>query len=287
MSHTVLQRVMVRMLYDASYARRVVHEPDDALAGEDLTPEEREWLRKPDPRAWQADAERPSRSLTVLAQEYPTSIALARSLGANADLFLGFFSSLEFHASVRNRGSMALAFGDWLVGLTLRSVVADRRLSALARLERGIVALRRDAPARAPQIGLSSRLYRTSPDKSVHVAPAGTADLHDELYERLPLSGADLAAHVLRGRVDEPRTTVDPAATEHLLLEFAREEGPRVKSPVGIAEITGGLAGLLGFAAHPATFDALCAETIRLGAEPGEAGDVVASLVAEGTLVPV
>ena len=285
MSERALQRIMVRMLFDAAYAARVAEAPTDALVGEDITEEECSWLAAPDPRAWRADSERPSRSLTVLAQEYPTSLALCMAAGAPPAQPMGFFSSLEFHQCVRGRGSMAIAFGDYLIALSLKGVLQDRRLTHLVRLEQAIARLRRGAPAVAPAAGDPGSLLQRSPDKAIHEAAAGTADLHDEIYAELPPSGADLAVVVLTPGRAAPRTPVDSEKTEPLLLELARDDGPRVKFPVGIAEVTRELFDLFRFASSPRRFEDLCEEAIRLGAAPDDAAEVIASLLEDGALV--
>ena len=221
MSARALQRIVVRMLFDATYAERVVATPADALAGEDLTEEERSWLASSDPRAWRADSGRPSRALTVLAQEYPTSLALCMATGGAPGQPIGFFSSLEFHLCVRGRGSMSIAFGDYLIALSLKGALSDRRLTHLVRLEQAIARLRRAAPAVAPATGGSGSLLQRSPDKALHEAAGGTADLHDEIYADLPGSGAELAAAVLSPGRAAPCTQVDPVQNEPLILELA------------------------------------------------------------------
>ena len=285
MSERALQRIMVRMLFDAAYAARVAETPTEALVGEEVTDEERSWLAAPDPRAWRADSGRPSRALTVLAQEYPTSLALCMAAGGAPAQPMGFFSSLEFHQCVRGRGSMAIAFGDYLIALSLKGVIQDRRLTHLVRLEQAIARLRRGAPAAAPAAHHPGSLLQRSPDKAIHEAAAGTADLHDEIYAELPPSGADLATTVLAPGREAPRTPVDPEQSEPLLLELARDDGPRVKFPVGIAEVTRELFDLLRFASSPRRFEEICEEAIRLGASPDDAADIIASLVEEGALV--
>ena len=113
MSHVALHRVMVRMLYDPHFTRRVLDGDPEALAGVDLTPRERSWLRGPDARAWTADPGRPARSLTVLLQQFPASSALVVQREGHEPL-LAFFRSVEFHRHLQRRGSMALAYAEYL-----------------------------------------------------------------------------------------------------------------------------------------------------------------------------
>jgi hypothetical protein len=135
---------------------------------------------------------------------------------------------------------MALAFGAYLIGMVEDGTVRDRRVVPLARLELAIVRLRRAAPARTPIIDPAAQAFRFSPDKALDEAEAGTADLHDEVHHALAASGCELARAVFQPATALPKGDTDPSARETLLLELGRDDGPRVKFPVGIAEITEG-----------------------------------------------
>ncbi len=285
MSHVALQRVMVRMLYDPGFARRVLGDPDGALAGIDLTAEERGWLLGPDPRAWRVDSERPVRSLNILLQQYPAAGALAVRSAEGPGPLLAFFGSAPFHASVQERGSMALAFGDYLADQAAAGSVPDRRVTALARLEQAIVRLHRDAPPSPEDPGEGSA-WRLSTDKALHTAPRRTADLHEAIHVALAGSTGDLARAVLDSPASMPGTRLDPARPEFLLLELVRDDGPRVRFAAGATEITRGLYEFLAFAGAPRDFDALVGEITKLGADASEAPDVVSGLIEDGTLVP-
>ncbi len=73
MSHVAVQRVIVRMLYDAAFAERVYDDPGSALAGVDLTDAETAWLTASDPRAWRVDPLRRARTLKALLDEFSVS----------------------------------------------------------------------------------------------------------------------------------------------------------------------------------------------------------------------
>jgi len=286
MSHVALQRVMVRMLYDPEFTAKVLAGDERALDGAPLSAEERAWLREPDPRAWRVDPERPTRSLGVLLQQYPASVALAvRSAGGTAPL-AAFFRSDRFHRAVQDRGSMALAFGEHLAALTEAGTLRDRRVLAMARLEQAIVRLHRAAHPLPPARDKQAEAFRLSPDKALHAGEKGIGDLHEEIHWALTEAGPDLGHAVLDNALAMPKRRLDPARHEHLLLELARDDGPRVKFMVGTAEITEAFHELLSFAAEPRSFEALTEQVEHLGADPDEAPDVIAGLIDEGTLVP-
>jgi hypothetical protein len=277
---------MVRMLFDPRFAERALRDPEGALADVELSDRERAWLRAPDPRGWRTDPERPDRALTVLVQEYPASVALAAASGGGLEKLRVFFSSAGFHRAIQDRGSMALAFGGYLIDLAEAGEVGDRRVAPLARLERTIVRLRRCAGPKPPPANPEAEAFRLSPDKMLDEAEAGTADLHDEVHRSLAASGSDLARVVFQPPSPLPGEETDPTRREPLLLELVRDEGPRVKYMVGIAEITEELHALLARATAPRPWNELVAEAIRLGADPDDASEILSGLLADGTLVP-
>jgi hypothetical protein len=286
MAHLALQRVMVRMLYDPAFTDRVLADPAAELADTDLTDEERAWLLDPDPRAWRADPERVHRSLDVLVQQFPASAGLAARAAGDPRSLLRYFRSPEFHACMQEGGSMALAFGDWLVERAGTGTFRDSRVTALAGLERAVVALRRSASPVPPPSG-PGRRYRLSPDKALHRAPAGTADLHEAVHRVLGGAEMPLTTAALSTAIPYPADTLRGDGEEALLLELVRDEGPRGKFLVGVAEITEGLAAVLRFADEPRTVAELEAEFVRLGADADEAPDLVTGFLEDGTLVPV
>ena len=75
MSALAMQRVVVRMLFDADFARRVYEDPSKSLATEDLSDEERAFLVAPDRRAYGTDEHRASRALSALFEEFPVTSA--------------------------------------------------------------------------------------------------------------------------------------------------------------------------------------------------------------------
>lgn len=298
MSRLELQRVMVRMLYDPEFTASVLADPARALPGDALTAEERAWLARPDARAWRADPDRPHRALAVLGREYPAAVALAVASAGGAGALRRFFATELFAKVVTERGSMAAAFGDHLAGLVETFEVTDRRVAPLARLEQAVVLLRRrnlrtaDRPAREPEgprptSASESPRYRLAPGKTLHRASAGTADLRDEIYDLLARSGGELARAIYEPGMPAPRTRVHASRTEPLLLELVPGDGPRIEYPVGVAEITEALNGVLEYAAEPRTLGELAAEVERRGADSGEGEEIIAGLVEEGILAAV
>ena len=285
MSHLVLQRVMVRMLFDHDFAERVLASADTELADEQLTAQEIAWLLRPDRRAWQADQGRPNRALSVLLQEYPASFALMTATEGSLDPISGFFSSQHFRSAVEPSGSMALNFGAYLCEQIDAGRVRDRRVLALARLEQAIARLHRTSSSLAPASGYEAQTFRFSPDKSLHRAPSGTADLHEEIHRALAGAGRDLS-HAVLEPPPMPGLVLDLEREEPLMLELARDDGPRVKFLVGTAEITEELFELLDYARVPRAFDELRIEVTRLGAEEDDSAEIIAGLIEDGTLVP-
>jgi len=283
MTHVTLQRVMVRMLFDQGFTERVRREPAVALAGLELSEREIDWLLEPDPRAWRADADRPARALSVLLQEYPAALALVVQAHGDLAPVQGYFASTYFHRIIQDKGSMALAFGDYVVALVAGGAIHDPRVTEVARLEQAIVRLHRQALPRGPEVRLDAPFYRLSPDKALHRAAAGTADLHEAIHGALGTRGKDLGRAVLAVR-RLPNLPLGAPATEPLLLELARDDGPRVKFLTAAAEITSELFDLLAFSRVPRDFAALVTEVTRLGADPDEAPEVIAGLIGEGVL---
>src|SRR5438270_2960003 len=110
----MLQRVVVRMLFDAGFRDRVYADPEAALHDVPLTAAERQWVVTPLPQAYGADAYRQSRALSGLLEEYPVAGALAVRCPQGVARLQRFFASAAFHYCIQQRGSMAEAFGSYL-----------------------------------------------------------------------------------------------------------------------------------------------------------------------------
>lgn len=245
MSHLALRRMMIRLLHDPVLAATLYADPERALAGVDLTATERGWLTAQPRVAWHTDPARPARVLAALAEEFPTTVALAPDHAAD------FPRSPEFHAAIQQRGSLALGFGDYLAR------TPEPRVRALARLERAIASVRR-APPR-PAVSAAGRL-RLAPHVVVVRGPSGALALLD-------------AARA-------GRTTAALGPDDEAVLVAGAPGG----GDVTLELLEPALTALLIHAADGCPRDALLAEARRHGAAPGEDAEIVDRLVADGLL---
>ncbi len=164
MSHHVLQRVVVRLLFDPEFVDRVYADPDRALEGLDLSPAERRLAVAPDRRAYATDATRRSRALTELVREFPAASAVALHgggggrgggrgghigghsgghAGVGIEILERFFASPIFHAVIQDRGSIAAGYAAYLEHGAASGALRDPRAGALARLEGAVAQVRR------------------------------------------------------------------------------------------------------------------------------------------------
>lgn len=269
MTHTAVQRVIVRMLYDPQFAERVADDVDTALAGVDVSPSERAWLTASDPRAWRVDPMRRARTLRALLDEYPVSAALVLHRYAHgAALLDGFFSSVTFHHAIQRRASLPLTFGEWLPEAGVEAATAT------AALERAVAGSRRP-----PHAGPPAGHVALGPGVALTVAPVGTLALFTHCTARLQAADpADVVAGLLTGRVQlDPLPALDLAAQEPLLIE------PSSGGPM-VAPVSPELYGLLAAARAPAPVDDVLAAARAHGAGPGEDRELVESFVEEGLL---
>src|SRR5688572_17688830 len=114
MSHHALQKLMVRMFFDEDFVEQVHAAPDRALARLDLTEAERARLLGVDRRAWRHDPLRRRRTLRTLVEEFKISTTIALAETRSLASLERFFSSRFFHSSIEERGSMGLAFAEFL-----------------------------------------------------------------------------------------------------------------------------------------------------------------------------
>jgi hypothetical protein len=142
-SATMLQRVVVRMLFDPTFCDRVYADPLAVLHDIELTAEECQWLVTPDRRAYGVDVHRRSRALTGLLEEYPVAGALALRWAQGLQHLYDFFAAAVFHQCIQQRGSLADAFGIYLSADTF---AARAEIAHLAAVERGIARVRRAPP---------------------------------------------------------------------------------------------------------------------------------------------
>jgi hypothetical protein len=143
MSHHTLQKLMVRMLFDEEFVEEVYDAPERALAGVDLTEAERRQLLGVDRRAWRHDPLRRRRTLRTLVEEYKVSTTIILAETRSLDSLERFFSSRFFHGSVEERGSMGLAFAEFLLDGYRSGAWKAPQIPDIVRLEAAIAACRR------------------------------------------------------------------------------------------------------------------------------------------------
>jgi len=272
MGHAALQRVVVRMLFDAAFADQVYANPAAALDGLALSEAERGWLIAPDRRAYRVDPMRRHRSLRALIEEHPVSVAALAAGGAPVRGHDAFFSGERFHRAIEERRSLATAFGERLAALAQTPLQRG-----LVALERGMAAARRGrAAAFGP--GVEVRLAGTA---RIVACPSGTLEAYARISQALGEGGRAPLEALLGGNLRLPRTPVDPAGVEHVLIEAASDRGDAGASLSFQSEE---LAGLLRVAADGATRAALIGYLGEAGLDGAEAVELVDELVTDGLL---
>lgn len=246
-----LQRVVVRMLHDPSFADAVF--AGAAVPGLDAAALAA--LRATDRRAYGADPLRRSRALTPLVEEAPATAALASRGGADLGVLDAFFSSPAYHACVMERGVLVLAFCAQL----------GPRAGAVATVEAALAtARRRRAPAGAGLVragGVEAR-----------IVPAGTVARFAALRARL---GADPVGALVGGRVSLAGLPAPGrgGATEGLLVEGG-----------AVSTASPALVGLLAALDAPTPVAAVLDRLAAAGLGPADAADLVDAWVADGLL---
>jgi hypothetical protein len=143
MSHHTLQKLMVRMLFDGEFVEEVYAAPERALAGLDLTEVERGQLLGVDRRAWLHDPLRGRRTLRTLIEEFKVSTTIILAETRSLQSLERFFSSRFFHNSIEERGSMGMAFAEFLLDGFRREVWKAPQVADIVRLEAAIAGCRR------------------------------------------------------------------------------------------------------------------------------------------------
>jgi hypothetical protein len=281
-SATVMQRVVVRMLFDAAFRDCVYADAAVVLHDLDLTPEERQWLVTPDPRAYGTDAYRRSRALSGLLEEYPVAGALAIRCPQGAQQLHRFFASTLFHQCVQQRGSMADAFGCYLGS---PAFAGHPEITHLAEVERGIAQVRRasDLASNAPHaLTETSRLY-LAPWVALLLLPPTTLARYGRVRDHLAQRGATLLDAVLDSEYGVPAgPPLDAAeAAFVLVVGIPGEDGPALEPT------SHELGTLLAAAQAGMVCRDLCTVAVRLGAEPPEACEIIQGLVADRLLIQV
>lgn len=242
-----LQQAMVRMLFDPAYIQAVYAGPVP-----DLTEPERSLLLRVDPRAWTTDAYRRSRGVHALIEEYPVTAAVMGIPQVDA-----FFSSARFAATLAQRGSLGVDFGDY----------AAEQAGPVAQLEQAIARARRAERGRG---GISTR-----PGVEPLVLPGGALAFYATLRQRLgPNPIQTLASNWVRVPLPAFDGAPDPVLVER------SDEGE-----VGISGASEALVKLLTVALTPRERPALVELTVELGCTEAEGEELIDDLLSETLLV--
>jgi hypothetical protein len=131
------------MLFDEEFVEEVCAAPNQALAGLDLTEAERSQLLGVDRRAWRHDPLRRRRTLRTLVEEFKVSTTIILAETRSLASLERFFSSRFFHGSVEERGSMGLAFAEFLLDGYRSEAWKAPQIPDIVRLEAAIAGCRR------------------------------------------------------------------------------------------------------------------------------------------------
>ncbi len=250
-----VQQALVCMLFDPDYEARLRSD----LPVEELSAQERELLRSLDPRSLRTDPMRRPRAVQAILEEYPVSAALVGIPAVDA-----YFASPEFRAAVFGRGSMALAFADYL----------GDRARGVGAIEAAMAKVRRPKPIPPPTPGATEAIA-CSPRVAPLITPRGSLAWYQEARARLGSDPLEALAKLPRPwRRRPPR-----GGAEFHLIEGA-EDGS-----IAIGGASEPLARLLLAASEPTPKSALIDAARRLGADASEAEELLDDLLGEALLV--
>lgn len=268
MSTAALQRVYVRMLFDPELVARVYADIDAALTDEELSAKEKSWLVACDRRLFSADPLRRRRTLKGLLDEFKASAALAVSATKRLVVLDAFFSSTPFHRTIQHRGSLALAFAEYLISLE----ALDPRIPAVAAIERAIARARRGRISKKqPEPFDPDAAYGLASHAALATVPPNALSLMQAVEQVLfEISLAPVAALASDGPNLSHLPPLEPGSAT--LLATRGEDGN-----VSLEELPEGLAPLLQ-----------AAERVRVGADldalASSAGASIRGLVSGGLL---
>ena len=282
MSARMVQRVVVRMLFDAAFRDRVYADPATALREVPLTAEERQWVITPPPQAYGVDPYRQSRALSGLLDEYPVAGALAVRCSQGLARLQRFFASEAFHACVHQRGSMAEAFGQYLHSAVFAEAPTVARM---ALVEAGSVRVRR-APPHPPvpaRPGPEDPWLCVAPWVALLAVAPTTLAYYSRVLQRLRRHGPVLLDAILDTTYRLPAGPRGQHTVSAWILVVRDATGDGLALEAASPE----LGAVLAAARAAIPWDALCAVAVRLGATPQEAVEILEGLVAERLLIPV
>ena len=135
MPHKALNRVVVRMLFDPDFQEKVYQDPGEIMDPLQIPKSLQNELINTDPRAWNIDGQRRKRTLQGLISEFPSASALVLAHTKKLSQLDAFLSSTEFHESVQNRESMALAFVEYLQRLHQEKRIDEAQFMDILTIE--------------------------------------------------------------------------------------------------------------------------------------------------------
>src|SRR5439155_12666091 len=120
----------------------------------DVAPPLRAQLAALDDRALRMDRLRRLRALRTLADELKGATTLALAERRSLAFLEDFFCSAAFHQSIEERGSMALAFAEFLAGAAAEGRLRAPLFADVLAIETAMARARREpeTPSRAPDL---------------------------------------------------------------------------------------------------------------------------------------
>lgn len=284
----MMQRVVVRMLFDPGFARAVYEDSDRALDGLPLGRALVTQLLSNDRRLWNADEMRRSRALKVLLDEFRVSTTLVLWERRRIAFLDGFFGSPEFHDAVTWRGYMALAFCAFLERHLEEGALTSDALRAALALEAGMARSRRELrDARRGRDPYLRRQLGAAPGEKLVVAPGvralevpgGTLELIQHIEKYLfELALVPALALCEDAPSPEPLPALDGSRPETYLLE------PQKGGKVDLNGIPPTFARIVAGSARPISLAELAADLERAGVRDEDLADYLEQLVEAGVL---
>jgi hypothetical protein len=293
MSQVALQRVLVRMLYDPRFCAKVMASPEHTLRDVSLSARERRWLAEADPRAWQLDPLRRTRTLQALLEEYPLTAALVVQQSRCTRLLDKYFESSAFHQAIQNRQSLSLSFGEALPmllhGLPCSVLAMTIIEFAIARKRRAAfpVGSESDTSLESLPMGVLEQhragTFTLSPAIEVLSAPKGSLELYGKLF-------ALVRQHpkgILPGLLEAETWKFTVPILEPGTMEWIMVDASNLRTGPSLSECPDELAELLAGCRRPTTMEDLSKTLGRLGINSGEEAELIEDLLRDGLLMAV
>ena len=173
--HLVAHSVMVRMLFDESFAAAVARAPHEVLPM--LPAALAEQLGAVDPRALRRDRHRVERTLGYLCAELPAATLLAVAEQGRMTILLDFFRSTQLHEALHEGMSLVLALAAYLELKLAEGALRSPHVAAVLAIEVASAHARRsgeDAPQPKPSLMRDDTPLRRARGVEVVTVPAGT-----------------------------------------------------------------------------------------------------------------